>query len=196
MRLYAGSHPAYILEFSCENEEEAVSDPEMAVYDVFKYRDYYLARMLNVWKDNTPVVKFDFLGEGPATAIYVCEDFVNGNNSLDKEEMWEKLRCSDLNYDDEDEPGVSRQEEEDWITRVVVDDGSNSTVNPIITLRIYVNTLLTPDLQNIHVQAIFYEEGKPASSQSQYAPGWLQGRYFHSHNRHASSNTHHGIHIT
>lgn len=96
-----------------ETKEEAEADSQMEMYGVAKYLDQYLARMVNVWKDHTPDMKFDFLGEGPATAIYVCEDFADCNNALAKDEMWEKLPHSDLHYGDGEGSGVGRQEDKD-----------------------------------------------------------------------------------
>ncbi|TGJ82504.1 hypothetical protein E0Z10_g6272 [Xylaria hypoxylon] len=95
------TYPNYL----CNGEEED---------DFDKYSSYYLGLIRPIWMRHKPFIHFEFVSEGQAAALYVCEPFSDDLPSIDPMAFWKPL--------------IEGQIEHHGLNLVVADAGS-STLN-------------------------------------------------------------------
>lgn len=108
------SFPHYL----CEKENEI--DPDKKYYNLDKYLNYYQVLMSEIWTDY-PDIKFEFVGEGQAAALYLCEPSTDGD-SLDRQKVWQTFE--DLRF--------HTQNSMSWLPLAVIDGGSSSQVRSTV----------------------------------------------------------------
>lgn len=128
------SHICSCPNYLCEWEDE--EDTEFRYYDVEKYQAYYRLRMEVAWADSLFPLHIQWIMEGQAAGLYICEPFRDINAMFSARKMWEELE--DLIYGEES-PEDDRSEAEaeaeaestkiNWLNMLIVDNGSSSLVS-------------------------------------------------------------------